>query len=238
MRVAAIADIHANITALRAVLSDIKTAGVQQIICLGDLVGYGPFPDETVQVIRQEVKACVQGNYDAAVGYDRLVCGCDYASEQDAATGTASMAWTKDHTSAESKEYLRSLPPALFQEVAGYSLHCFHGSPQSQTEYIKANTSRERLSEITRESTGDILLFGHTHLPGMIKHDGKLLINAGSVGKPKHGDPRASYVLLDFSEAFSLQIRYVSYDVERTASDMRNAGLPDSLIRKIQRGTP
>ncbi|MDW7649825.1 MAG: metallophosphoesterase family protein [Bacillota bacterium] len=236
MRIAAISDIHANLPALRAVLDDVRRTGAEKIICLGDLVGYGPFPNEVIDLIRQEGITCVQGNYDEAVAYDRIVCGCDFASEKDAEIGTASMTWTREHTSTENKAFLRLLPLQLKMRLDGYRLHCFHGSPDSQTEYLKEDTDAVRLQEVAQASTGNVLLFGHTHLPYQKEIAGKQLINGGSVGKPKHGDPRATWVLIELTETVQTWVRYVVYNVTETIDVMQKAGLPEELTEKIKTG--
>jgi predicted phosphodiesterase len=112
-RIAVFSDVHSNLPALQRVLDDIKEEGIGEIYCLGDLVGYDPFPNEVIEIIRKRRIKTVQGNYDEGVGYDGDGCGCAYITEREKETGVISLEWTKAHTSEENKGYLRRLPTRI-----------------------------------------------------------------------------------------------------------------------------
>lgn len=236
MRAAVISDIHANIDALKAVLRDIAERGTDQVYCAGDLVGYAPFPNEVIELIRQLQIPSVMGNYDDGVGNMRLICGCDYKDEQAQALGEKSILWTKEHTSEENKEYLRNLPEKIIFTGGGRTVLLVHGSPERLNEYICEDTADEYLKEILNRAEADILICGHTHKPFHRTVEDKHVINAGSVGKPKHGDPRATYVIVSFDGDIDVEIRKVPYDYEAAAKAIEQSDLPNEFAELIRTG--
>jgi predicted phosphodiesterase len=135
-----IADIHGNHLALQAVLDDTKRRGVDAVYCLGDLVGYTPFPNEVIAIIRREGIPTVQGNYDDGIGFDRLVCGCDFPNEEARLAGKQSLGWTKKHTTEDNKAFLRGLPKEIRVEMEGQRMLLVHGSPRALNEDIQEDT--------------------------------------------------------------------------------------------------
>lgn len=212
MRIAIISDLHANATALEAVLQDIEKREVDEILCAGDLVGYGPHPNEVVKRIRTLKIRSVQGNYDDAVANARLACGCDYPNEQSMAVGTASLAWTIEQLDTGNSEFLRRLPPTLRLRAGNLELLLAHGSPRRLNEYLYEDAPEEQLKELFREAAVDVLIVGHTHQPYHRQINGQHLINAGSVGQPRDGDPRACYVLAEFHTEPQVKIVRVSLE--------------------------
>ena len=164
-KLALIADIHGNHLALRAVLDDIKERGADAVYCLGDLVGYAPFPNEAIEIIRKEGIPTVMGNYDDGVGFVRFVCGCDFPNEEARLAGEQSLSWTKAHVTEDNKTFLRSLPKELWIEEEGRRILLVHGSPRALNEYIKEGTTEETLEEIFQQTGADVLCVGHTHKP-------------------------------------------------------------------------
>ncbi len=237
MRIAVISDIHANLVALQAVLEDIEKQQVAHIYCAGDLVGYAPFPDEVIGLVRERQIPTVMGNYDDAIGNRRLVCGCDYKDEQAAALGTASIAWTRTHTSEAGKAFLRGLPETIRFEAEGKAVLIVHGSPRRLNEYLFEDTSSQYIKELLMEAAADIMICGHTHRSYCREVDGRYLINAGSVGKPKHGNPDATYVILNLDPEVSVEIRKVPYDFETAAKEIEASGLPDELAEMLRQGS-
>ena len=223
--VACISDIHANILALKAVLADIKSIGCDAILCTGDLVGYGPFPDDVIHEIESQSIQTVMGNYDEAVGFKLPVCGCHIDDPVQKRYSDHSLKWTIGHTTHQSREFLRSLPEHLSFNAGGKKLLIVHASVDSLNEYIYA-ADVERIADMLSCMEEDIYIYGHTHFPYIKKRVDKLIINAGSVGRPKQGDMRASYALLEITPS-SVQacIRKVTYDVEQTAKDIIAQGL-------------
>ncbi len=243
MRHAIITDIHANLTALTAVLDDIeRRGGADEVWCLGDLVGYGPEPEACIDRLRETTDICVAGNHDAAAG-GRI----DTADFNPAAA--AASRWTAGRLSSREKEYLIGLPTSLVQ--GDFTL--VHGSPRGPLrEYLDSDVAAAE--NLTHFET-DYCLVGHTHVPMVFtasptgdceaRHwttddpvmlsERKLIVNPGSVGQPRDGDPRASYAIHDGDEG-SLRLYRVGYDIRATQERMQALGLPERLISRLEHG--
>lgn len=235
MKIAVIADIHSNIDALEAVLKDIREKNADLTVCVGDLVGYSPFPNEVIDAIRSNNILTIMGNYDDAVGHMRIVCGCDYPDPKDAERAGISLHWTITHTTEENLAYLASLPLQMTLTFEGKSVTFVHGSPRQLNEYLRENS--EAAAEVMSSFAGDILVCGHTHVPYYKAYGEKLLVNAGSVGKPKTGNPRANYVIINLSAAeVKLEIIEVPYDAEKAALAIEESGLPKEFAEMIRTG--
>jgi predicted phosphodiesterase len=246
MRVAVISDIHANRTALEAVLAD--AGDVDETWCLGDLVGYGPQPNECVEILRARAPhfVCIAGNHDrAALG--RLDTG-DFNHDASAA-----VLWTSQQLTPTNRSYLDTL---LDVETSG-RFYLAHGSPRHPIwEYVVSfSVARDNLALLPEETP--YCLIGHSHLPlvfveGAKPDDNptvetpepgtpfalgekKLLINPGSVGQPRDGNPAASYLILD-AEPLTVTYRRVAYNVEETQALMRERGLPERLAKRLTYG--
>src|SRR5690554_5143477 len=140
-------DIHGNLPALDAVLRDIDARGLRDLFCLGDLVGYGTFPNEVVELIRARGIPTLMGNYDQGVGHSSDDCGCAYKTPEARALGDRSIAWTNAHTSDENKAFLRALPAQIPAQVGDLRVVLVHGSPRKVNEYLYAR-SEEHTSEL------------------------------------------------------------------------------------------
>lgn len=236
MRIGIISDIHGNLAALEAVLEDLRGRDIDELYCLGDLVGYAPFPDEVTDRIRREGIRTVLGNYDDGVGFDRADCGCAYRDPVERAIGEQSLEWTKAHVSAGYKAFLRSLEQEIRLDVNGRRLLLVHGSPRSRNEYLFEDRPASSFQRIARDARADIIVFGHTHRP-YVKQVGQVLfVNAGSVGKPKDGDWRACYVVLEPAAPGPVQFVRVPYDVRSVAAAIRHSDLPDALAAALESG--
>ena len=231
-------DVHGNLAALEAVLLDLRSKGVSRLYCLGDLVGYGPDPNEVIDLIQAEDIRTVLGNYDDGVGFERGSCGCFYADSEAERIGTASYEFTVRTVTADRKEYLRGLPHEMRPRVEGYSLHLVHGSPRKINEYLLPQRESRTFERIAAAEEADILVFGHTHVPWHRVYGGVYFVNVGSAGKPSDGDPRAAYTLLRLDAGQEAQVDEVrvEYDVERTAERILSVGLPPELAAKIRHG--
>jgi putative phosphoesterase len=236
MRFAVIADVHSNIYALDAALEDIKKRGIENIYCAGDLVGYAPFPNEVIETIKKAKIPTVMGNYDEATAYFKPTCGCDYPNEKAAEIGSQSIAWTKKHTSEASKEFLKTLPGKIEFTASGKKVLIVHGSPRQINEYLYETRPEEELKEIMNETEANILICGHTHLPYHKVINGKHLINAGSVGKPKHGDPMGTYVIVNIDHDVKVEIIKFKYEHEKTAQAIEESELPNELADLLRTG--
>ena len=231
MRIAFIADVHGNLEALEAALRDIELRSVDKVYCLGDLVGYGPDPEAVVSEIEKRRVETIMGNYDDAVGYGKESCGCSYAPGRETEIGDTSLSWSIKNTSDKVKKFLKKLPRRIEFEVEKAKFLLVHGSPLDELlEYVTPLTSPERLKEIVSATEADVVVSGHTHLPMARWVHGKLLINPGSVGRPKDGDPRASYMMVDVEGGvISWNIVRVTYDVKKTCEKIASRGLPAEL---------
>ena len=246
MRYALISDIHANLPALDAVLADIaRRPDVDATYHLGDLVGYSPWPDETVARLRAAGIAGVAGNYDSTVALQAAHCGCRSENARQEELAHQSFAWTLAHTSAASRAYLAGLPfridlRPLGGHAAGPTVTLLHGNQVLNTVYVFAERPDEFLRKMgatVGARLGDVVCFGHTHVPWHRTVDGVHFVNTGSVGRPKDGDWRAGYVLLDISEdAVHVSIVRVEYDVESAARGVIDAGLPMEFAGFLRRG--
>lgn len=240
MRIALISDVHANLPALQAVLRDIDgRRDVDTIYHLGDLVGYAPWPNEVVEAIARRGIAGVAGNYDSTVATDYKHCGCKYEDPTQEELSHLSYAWTREHVAAETKRFLGALPfrldlRPLGGHVAGPRLILVHGTPTLNTLYWTEDRPDDFCRTMIAQAgmrEGDVLAFGHTHLPWQRVVDGVQLVNTGSVGRPKDGDPRAGYVLLTFGAGSpAIEVVRVAYDVARTQAAIRESGLPDEFV--------
>ncbi|MFZ5648037.1 MAG: metallophosphoesterase family protein [Bacillota bacterium] len=237
MKSAFISDVHGNLYALEAVLKDIESRDITQVYCAGDLVGYGPRPDEVIDLIQKNKIPTVMGNYDDAIGNMRLICGCDYKDEESLRLGERSMAWTRDNTSEAGKKWLRELPPGISFSDSGLRVLLVHGSPRALNEYLFADAEEGYLNEMLVESRTDVIVCGHTHLPYCRRLSRGYIVNAGSVGKPKHGNPNATYMILEAGEkGLAAEIVEVPYDYEKTAGEIDQSGLPLEFARIVRTG--
>jgi putative phosphoesterase len=231
-------DIHANLPALTAVLADIEARRLDNLYCLGDLVGYGTFPNEVIATIRERAIPTIMGNYDLGVGQSSDDCGCAYTTPAARALGERSIAWTNAHTTAENKAYLRGLVESIPLQLGDLRVLLVHGSPRRVNEYLyedRPESSLERLLDLAR---ADVLVCGHTHIPyHRVLGSGRHVVNGGSVGKPKDGDPRACYLLLS-AEGRSLQAEFirVPYDVETAAQAIEASDMPDEFAGMLRVG--
>ena len=243
MRYAIIADIHANLTAFEAVLDDMeRRGGVDEIWCLGDIVGYGPDPHECIERLRQYNHVCVAGNHDwAAIG---KVSTADF--NPDAALACQ---WTAGQLNKKDVKYLEKLPLSIDKDT--FTL--VHGSPREPIwEYvISASIARENFNFFQ----SPYCLVGHSHVPivfrkedssctssrlvdniGLAVGESRLILNPGGVGQPRDGDPRASYAIYD-SETRIVKLHRIPYDVAATQDRMMAKGLPVRLAVRLQHGT-
>jgi putative phosphoesterase len=233
-RVAVITDIHANLPALEAVLEAIESSGVDAVYCGGDLVGYGPHPNEVCRLIEKREIPTIYGNYDYAIGRDLEDCGCAYRDQQDRELGQRSVAWTLEHTDRQSKDFMRGLPFDLRFEMDGRRARLVHGSPRKVNEYLFADKPARTFERIAAGADCDVLVFGHTHQPWVAEYGGVLFVNCGSVGKPKDGDPRASFAVLELAGGeLGSTIERAEYDAELVAREVAESGLPPEYAEKL-----
>jgi putative phosphoesterase len=234
-RVAVIGDVHGNLAALEAVLDDIGRQGVDAVLCTGDLVNYGPEPSAVIDRVLEVATVCVAGNHDLLLArWD----GEPLATRRgrDMAVEEACVRWTSAHLRKPDRTRLAALPG----DAVWRSLLVVHGSPRSADDYVFPDAGAARWAELAA-ATGArgcaALVMGHTHLPLQVVWEGIALFNAGSVGWPKDGDPRAAYGLVRLAP-WSASVRRVAYDAHAVATAMRSAGLPEAVATAIAEGRP
>ena len=245
MRYALISDVHANLPALEAVLEDIEHRDVDAVYHLGDLVGYSPWPNEVVALLRSRGIPGVAGNYDSTVGTNYKHCGCRYEDPRQEELSHVSFAWTKEHCSDETRRFLATLPfridvKPLGGHSAGPTIILVHATPTLNTLYWtedRPDSFCTQMATIAWAKPGDVLCFGHTHVPWTRTVEGIRFVNTGSVGRPKDGDARAGYVLLNVQpERVDAEIIRVEYDVARTVAAIRDSDLPNDLAAYLAAG--
>lgn len=246
MRYALISDIHANLHALDAVLADIDSQDeVDAVYHLGDLVGYSAFPNEVVGRIREHSISGIAGNYDSTVGAGYKHCGCRSENARQEELSHLSFAFTRRVVSPETRRYLAGLPFSLELRPAGGHaqgprLVLVHGTPTLNTVYWTEDRSEDfclKMAAMAGLKRGDAIAFGHTHKPWQRTIGGIRFINTGSVGRPKDGDWRAGYVVVESAnEELQIGFRRVAYDVEGAATAVAAAGLPGELAAFLRNG--
>ena len=246
MRYALISDIHANLPALGAVLADIRRArGVDAIHHLGDLVGYAPWPNEVVELLVSERITGIAGNYDSTVATGYHHCGCRAGTPEEEALSHQSFEWTQARVTPATRAHLGSLPFRLdLRPLGGHKSHptvtLLHGDHVLNTVYVDADrpdTFLRRMSDAIRARPGDAICVGHTHRPWHRVVDGVHFVNTGSVGRPKDGDPRAGYVLLDVTAGgIAVEFRRVEYDVEAATRAIEASSLPGAFAAFLRTG--
>jgi diadenosine tetraphosphatase ApaH/serine/threonine PP2A family protein phosphatase len=244
LRIAVLSDIHSNRQGLEAVLAAIEEAAVDEVWCLGDMVGYGADPDACTQLVRDRCSVCLVGNHDLAV-----LGALDTSTFSEAAA--AAVEWTRENVAAETLEFLASLEPSASRQGIGL----FHASPRDPIwEYVLSTDQAEAGFEAQEERVG---LIGHSHIAlfftragarrgyaeGAQASDGaeidvaagEWLLNPGSVGQPRDGDPRAAWLELD-TEEWAVRYHRVTYEVEAAAAAILDAGLPPALAERLGAG--
>lgn len=268
-RIAILSCIHGNIAALEAVWDDLNSQGVDQVCCLGDLVGYGPFPNEVIRFVQKENIPTVLGCWDEGIGMERADCGCKFITEEDEKHGHAAFEWTRSRVTEANRKFLGGLYfGRRLTDTAAGTLLFVHGSPRSTGEYLMESTHDLILFERAAAGDCDVLICGHTHVlfarqlegemrvtaelgvkdaiqtglglvkkvpPREVRLQPKLLINAGSVGEPRHGGPEATYVIFN-TETKDVEIRSVAYNVQATVNALKKSGLPEIFATRLQQG--
>jgi predicted phosphodiesterase len=242
MRVAIVSDIHGNRHAFEAVLDQIEVSECEEMWCLGDLVGYGADPDACVELARRHAAICLAGNHDLGV--------LGVVPLEEFSRGAALAAkWTQETITPETREYLEQLEPAIADEKVGL----YHASPRDPVwEYVLSPLQADLCLDAQKHR---VCLIGHSHVAlsfcrseddpatgetrgsdeELELSDGEWLVNPGSVGQPRDGDPRAAWLELDLDE-WSATYRRTEYDIAAAAAAIRAARLPDSLAERLAYG--
>jgi putative phosphoesterase len=232
MRIGLISDIHGNLPALETVLEALRDASVDTIFCLGDTVGYGPYPNECLALVREKCSVVLKGNHDSGLIGETSV-------EDFNQYGLKALLWSKERVTEENKEYLRALPFTVIRE----NITLAHASPLRPAEWTYILTLRAARVNFSSFTT-TICFIGHTHVPVIINEDmsvgefrkgTRCIINIGSVGQPRDGNPDAAYAIYDTGEDDFTLLR-AAYDIQKTADAIVAAGLPEYLARRLFHG--
>lgn len=225
MEVALISDIHSNLPALECVLDEVS--GFDNIFCAGDVVGYNPFPSEVISLLEERDVSCVLGNHDYAF--------LNEDTEWFNPEASRAIHWTIENTSERDREYIDSLPKFLEKEVRGVSFYLTHGSISSINEYVYPTAHPIKLRGMLEECGADVLVLGHTHVSMVEEFDEGTVVNPGSVGQPRDGDERASYLVVDLDE-MDFELNRVPYDIDRVNEKIQKTNLPDRLGERLYYG--
>ncbi len=218
MKVGVISDIHGNKVALDAVLADMPP--VERVLCAGDIVGYNPWHADCVEAVRNGSIPTVMGNHDRATAGDD-----SFAFNSMAGAGVEH---AREQLSERELAWLGALPDS--RRVCGERIRLVHGHPDDPDRYTYPESfSPDLLGE------EDVLVMGHTHVQGHRIFSEGIVLNPGSVGQPRDGDPRAAYSVVDLDELTVSEHR-VAYDINRVQNAIREAGLPDRIARRLQEG--
>ena len=239
MRIAVISDIHSNLPALEAVLAKARELNAERFYCLGDLVGYGPFPNECIELVRSHCPVVIKGNHDSGLLGET-------PTDDFNSLGQQAIKWTKKQITPQNLDYLRRLPLLSVQN----DVTLVHASPAEPDQWTYVLTLRSA-EECFGAFTTNLCFIGHTHVPVIIGDDmsinaykppskngpssSRFLINVGSVGQPRDGNPFAAFGIID-TETWNYELIRVEYDIEKTATAITNAGLPIALAKRLFQG--
>jgi putative phosphoesterase len=231
VRILVISDLHANLAALEAV----TLAPSDRLICLGDLVGYGPAPNEVIRFVRKHAFVAIRGNHDNALALD-VDCQCSPANKWLA---EATLAYHRTILEDENLHWLRTLPTSAEFKLDGYRFAAFHAKPHDHLYgyEITPDLPDEQLRGEIEGVKADFILLGHTHLPMVRGIGSRVVTNPGSVGQPRDGIPEASYAII---EDGIVELKRATYDFHKTAEALTNLPLRpeiiDQLIARLARG--
>jgi len=238
LKVALIGDVHANVSALEAVLQHAHGQRVEAIWNVGDFVGYGASPNEVIQRLRQEHAVSIVGNYDRKAL--RFKEKQKKWRKKKQSQKFLAFQWAHHTLTEENRRYLSSLPRERALQVEGLRVLLTHGSPVSEKEHLTPATPEKRLHTLASMVEADLVICGHSHRPFTREVDRVRFINTGSVGRPDDGDPRASYAVLEAGDnpTSDLEVHHhrVAYDVEGAVAGIRRHDLPEAFAQMLIQG--
>jgi putative phosphoesterase len=228
MKLAVISDIHSNMPAFKQVLKDMEKRRLETILCAGDIIGYGPSPNRTVETLKELKPLSVAGNHDYHISLKNLEW-----FNQDARTA---LIWTSKHLAESNKRFLLKLPKTLKTKINNKKIFLVHGSPLNHLyEYVYPIASDTILKRYLKSADADVLIMGHTHMPFARRISGRIVLNPGSVGQPRDMNPMASYCILD-TETLKPKMVRIKYNIQETAQAMSEADLPEFLAQRLYLG--
>ena len=228
VKIAVLADIHANLNALETVIQDAEKRGAEVFLNAGDSVGFGAFPNEVIELLHSKNVVSVMGNFDLEV------------TKQTAPNKGAkklAVEFTRKELVKSCESYLLSFPSQIAFEAGGKRLLMVHGSPESIDEHIYHDTPVSRLSELAEDSNADVIIVGHSHEQFQTQVNGFTFVNPGSVGRPGDGNPQAAYAILTLNP-FQVELIRIDYDIQAAAEALRRRKLPECFAQMLLHGLP
>ena len=238
-RIAVFGGVYSNYLALAATLEDARRREVDALFCLGDLGGFGPYPDRVYPLLRNAGVQVMRGNYDISLAEGLTDCGCGYTDPRDNYYAALSYEYTFQNTSEENRRWLRTLPDMLRVQLGSYRLHMCHGSPRQVNEFMWESTTPDGLlGKLCQDYEAEVLLFTHTGIKWHRSLPGDLhAVNVGVIGRPENdGGTHVWYALLTAEPALEVVFVPVQYDYEALAIDMQEEGLPEAFVETIRSG--
>ena len=239
MRAAFFGGIYSNYLGLAAALIDARRRGAEAIFCPGDIGGFGPYPDRSIELLRAHGIPTVQGNYDDAVGNTKADCGCGYTDPVDNHFARISYAYTLEHTSPVHRPWLANLPSRILFDVEGTGCLLVHGSPRQVNEFLWNSTSPDDfLEHLASSADVDVLLCTHTGIHWQrALPSGRRVVNVGALGRPANdGRTNVSYALMDTDRSEPIEFVPLRYDHQRLAHEMRQEALPEQFVETALTG--
>ncbi|MFD2932789.1 metallophosphoesterase family protein [Spirosoma flavum] len=259
LTIAILSDVHANLPAFNSVLADIDARKVDQIFCLGDLVDFAPWPNEVIELIRQQRIPTLMGNHDERIAFDQPLIPLPKHTYQETQARTAAINYTRQAITESNKAFLASLPRQIqlsfsFADTP-ITLLLVHASTRTNDEYIYQSHDQDDLLAMMNQQNADVLIMGHTHMSYIRPLSNKLnsaekilppiAINCGSVGRSKEADALATYLLLTVSgeqvafgpDSITYELIKVNYSIEQTVAGIHNSSIPDFYAEFLQRNS-
>ncbi len=224
MLIGIIADVHSNAVALKAVLSAMNNIGVKRILHAGDIIGYNPYPNQTVELFRDYGIESILGNHDRAMISGEYSTFNPYAAE--------ALEWTMHEISHENSSYISGLKDTQYFRFQEIKIAMVHGSPRHVDEYV---FPEDAVPEFLSLANADVLVMGHTHIQFMKKYPEGIIMNPGSVGQPRDGNPDAGFAVMDTCSG-ELELHRIPYDIEKVIDDILKMHLPEELAFRLRMG--
>lgn len=234
MRLGLIADVHANLHALDAVLAALDRMEVDLIVCAGDLVCYGAHPNEALDRVRERGITSVTGNYDDAVAWDRPSASRAPSSPLTEPLKQAALDWAKREIAPRHRAYLRGLPWSLDYRLDGLTIHLIHAGPAFLDEWLHPDQPGS-LAALADQRPVDLIVLGHTHHAFKHTHRATTIVNPGAVGRSLDGDPRAAYAIVDTATR-AVSFERVPYDVHAATRAIERSGMPPEIGALLRHG--
>jgi putative phosphoesterase len=224
MLIGLIADVHSNVVALEAVLSEMESLGVEKILHAGDIVGYNPYPNETIELFRKRKMLSIRGNHERALLSGDMSDLNWYAA--------CALQWTSNTISRENLDYISKLKDTEVISVDDSEIFMAHGSPNDLDEYVYPEDVEPGLLTMTGS---DILVLGHTHIQFKKEFKEGIIVNPGSVGQPRDQNPASAFAILE-TDTNQIELKRTGYDIEKVIEDMRKTYLPENIALRLRDG--